>query len=538
MNRLKKLVAIGLSIATVSGVSVAAVSLPAQASGTGAGLAEWALNAYYSNWSYVWGGSSEGAVDCSGLIWSYCGGERMDMLGASTESGSVSAGIPRVHGLGLYQPGHVGVYVGDGMEVDARSEYYGVCYQSVESNWTGWSYWFKLAAVSYPDYGWEEFNGNYYFYEDGQYIVNTSRTIDGETYYFDASGVSSTTPSSTSVSSSSSSSSSSSGSSKPAKKTVWSNGDSGDEVEKIQERLAELGYYNGEISGYFGDATESAFIAFQKAAGLTPDGVAGSDRDVLYSDDAPEYTAPKQEEKTEEETMPAEENKADSEDNAEAKTDDEKKADENTDMTAISEGDFSDEVAAVQSRLSELGYFGLEATGFFGEYTTQAIAQFQKANGIEATGVLDEATYNQLMSEKAVKSAAEPIEYTENMNTGIAESTGPVQIVGNNSAAPSNLIVSSKENAGYTDDASKTVKKTNEITKKALANSSDMMSAVSLSKVKRSANVWIWFVLTAIILATLSIILLKRTTKKASRYDKYLAKKKKNETKAQLNKRW
>ena len=41
------------------------------AKGTGAGLAEWALNAYNSGWSYVYGGSTPGAVDCSGLIYSY-----------------------------------------------------------------------------------------------------------------------------------------------------------------------------------------------------------------------------------------------------------------------------------------------------------------------------------------------------------------------------------------------------------------------------------------------------------------------------------
>ena len=124
MQRIKKLTAIILSILTPSSVCVFGGAFSAGASGTGAGLAEWALNAYYEGWSYVYGGSTPGAVDCSGLIYSYCGGERCGdpQLNTATARGSVSSGIPNVHGLGLWRPGHVGVYVGDGMEVDARGD--------------------------------------------------------------------------------------------------------------------------------------------------------------------------------------------------------------------------------------------------------------------------------------------------------------------------------------------------------------------------------------------------------------------------------
>ena len=181
MQRFKKLTAMILSVLTVSGTGVFGAATQASASGTGAGLAEWALNAYYSNWEYVYGGSTPGTVDCSGLIWTYCGGERVDMLGASTESGSVGAGIPRVHGLGLWRPGHVGVYIGDGMEVDARGDEYDMCYESLSSSYMGWNCWFKHSAVSYVTEGWEQFNGDYFYYENGEYIVDTSRTIDGTT---------------------------------------------------------------------------------------------------------------------------------------------------------------------------------------------------------------------------------------------------------------------------------------------------------------------------------------------------------------------
>ena len=133
MQRIKKITAIILSVLTLSSVCVFGSSFSAGAKGTGAGLAEWALNAYNSGWSYVYGGSTPGAVDCSGLIYSYAGGERCGnpQLETATETGSVSAGIPNVHGLGLWRPGHVGVYVGNGMEVDARGDEYGVCYEAI-----------------------------------------------------------------------------------------------------------------------------------------------------------------------------------------------------------------------------------------------------------------------------------------------------------------------------------------------------------------------------------------------------------------------
>jgi uncharacterized protein (TIGR02594 family) len=59
-----------------------------------------------------------------------------------------------------------------------------------------------------------------------------------------------------------------------AKPVLYSLGDSGDAVKTIQVALAKLGYHlNG--TGYFGNATDVAVTAFQRAAGLTPDGDVG-----------------------------------------------------------------------------------------------------------------------------------------------------------------------------------------------------------------------------------------------------------------------
>lgn len=60
--------------------------------------------------------------------------------------------------------------------------------------------------------------------------------------------------------------------------SVWATsrrGSSGSEVRKIQEKLKRWGYYSGSVDGIYGSGTEKAVKKFQKANGLTADGIAG-----------------------------------------------------------------------------------------------------------------------------------------------------------------------------------------------------------------------------------------------------------------------
>lgn len=52
-------------------------------------------------------------------------------------------------------------------------------------------------------------------------------------------------------------------------------GDRGAVVRRLQEELALLGYLGGNADGVFGDETRQAVIAFQRAMGLSPDGIVG-----------------------------------------------------------------------------------------------------------------------------------------------------------------------------------------------------------------------------------------------------------------------
>ncbi len=52
-------------------------------------------------------------------------------------------------------------------------------------------------------------------------------------------------------------------------------GDKGDGVQTLQRRLAELGYYTGDIDGRYGNQTRRAVERFQYYHGLSADGIAG-----------------------------------------------------------------------------------------------------------------------------------------------------------------------------------------------------------------------------------------------------------------------
>lgn len=64
-------------------------------------------------------------------------------------------------------------------------------------------------------------------------------------------------------------------------------GDSGNEVIDLQSRLAELGYFEAEITGGYYDKTRKAVRSFQKQNSLKADGIAGEKtQDKLFSDSA------------------------------------------------------------------------------------------------------------------------------------------------------------------------------------------------------------------------------------------------------------
>jgi peptidoglycan hydrolase-like protein with peptidoglycan-binding domain len=69
-------------------------------------------------------------------------------------------------------------------------------------------------------------------------------------------------------------------------------GDRNNDVVKLQKALKILGYYSGTCDGIFGEKTETAVKRFQKAKGLSQDGIAGNGTiRCIFGSSAEETTA-------------------------------------------------------------------------------------------------------------------------------------------------------------------------------------------------------------------------------------------------------
>ena len=372
------------------------------AAGTGVGLAGHALAAYSNGWLYRYGASGQtsgGRVysDCSGLIYSYSGTARSSgmQISSAAESGSFSS-LPRIHGLGLWQPGHVGVYVGGGMAVDCRDTSSNTVYEAASAH--GWQKWYKVPGVSYPTTGWVTFNGADYYYENGQYVVSCTKEIDGVTYTFDASGrIAGSAPenavqapqveapvqqpssgNSYTAPSTSTGSSNSGGSAQTETVTYVDLGldSKGAAVTRLQTRLSELDYYYEMINDYYDQMVKDAVSLYQKAAGLEVTGIADvATQESLFSSSAPLNEEP----------------------------------------GTVYPGYHSSIIRQLQERLIELGYMEGETSFFYGDTTKEAVLAYQTAAGMEPDGILTMDEQNVIFSDDAIPApkAEEPEETEE-----------------------------------------------------------------------------------------------------------------------------
>ena len=137
----------------------------------------------------------------------------------------------------------------------------------------------------------------------------------------------------------------------------------------IQDLLAKRGFYNGAIDGIKGARTSAAIVAAQKAYGLTPDGIAGSQTLAALQKDAV---------------------KSDS-----AKPSSNSSANQTT-KPASSVND--DGIANLQNLLADRGFYTGPITGVLGTKTKEAIITAQRAYGLSADGVAGSRTIAALES--------------------------------------------------------------------------------------------------------------------------------------------
>ena len=147
-----------------------------------------------------------------------------------------------------------------------------------------------------------------------------------------------------------------------AREYVMQEGDEGDDVKEVQDRLYELGYLDkNSRTGTFGEKTAFAIRAFQSANKLKVDGKVGAKTlNALYSSDVV--------------------------------------------GNYYKSGDSDSSIIPYQKRLVKLGYLesGYECTGKMDGKTVSAIKTFQEANGLVRDGCLGPATMEQIDSKNAV----------------------------------------------------------------------------------------------------------------------------------------
>ncbi|MBE6004073.1 MAG: CHAP domain-containing protein [Lachnospiraceae bacterium] len=193
------------------------------------------------------------------------------------------------------------------------------------------------------------------------------------------------------------------------KANVVALGEQSDLVKKYQQILINLGYLEGEADGNFGLGTQNAIKAFQSRNDQVVDGYLGPDtRTAMESPTAIPF--------------------------------------------AMRLGEQSDSVKELQEYLVKYGYLSSDkATGYFGELTKSAVANFQSRNGLTADGLAGAKTISLLHSGNAKKNATTSSSSSSSASSGTS-SAAPVTVPSTaaNTGTPAVSIPSSVGTGGET----------------------------------------------------------------------------------------
>ncbi len=144
----------------------------------------------------------------------------------------------------------------------------------------------------------------------------------------------------------------------------------GADVTAVQTELKDKGYDPGGIDGFYGPKTEAAVKAFQKAGGLEADGIVGPATWAALFDETETNPDPPEDPEVEYTRLLR----------------------YVTPVLMV-----GDDVRAVQEALLAAGFDPKGVDGSYGRNTEAAVKAFQKANGLEADGIVGPITWAALM---------------------------------------------------------------------------------------------------------------------------------------------
>lgn len=184
-------------------------------------------------------------------------------------------------------------------------------------------------------------------------------------------------------------------------------GSEGEDVKRLQEHLADLGYYKAKLSGRYLEATTAAVKAFQERNGLAATGEADvATQQLLFSGKAVSKDGPQA-------TLPPDPDMDVGDINDVVMAPDGAEGQEQLKdidySKKLSRGAKGQSVKQVQQKLTELGYFEGPISGNYMNQTVEAVKRFQLNNGIKADGVTGEETWNLLFNDaQALDASATP----------------------------------------------------------------------------------------------------------------------------------
>ena len=166
---------------------------------------------------------------------------------------------------------------------------------------------------------------------------------------------------------------------------VLKQGDRGADVTALQRRLRELGYFNGQLTGYFGRTTQEAVSRFQQAYLIQPDGIVGSDtRSALFGSG----TATSQFFQNDSLSLPPPPPLSGSSLSG--------KFNPIPSIQVLRLGDRGSEVTNLQQELRQRGFNPGRVDGVYGSQTQEAVRQFQRTRGLFADGIAGRETLSAL----------------------------------------------------------------------------------------------------------------------------------------------